>query len=50
LINGITLFELFPDDLFVIDEVSLYEGEAKDSTYAVAGEILDGVSPFTSSF
>jgi len=30
------------NDLFTIDEVSLYEGEAKDCTYAVAGEILDG--------
>lgn len=30
------------NDLFVIDEVAIYEGESKDSTYAVAGEILDG--------
>jgi len=30
------------NDLFVIDEVSLYDGEPKDSSYAVAGEILDG--------
>ena len=31
------------DDIFVIEEVSLYEGECEESTYAVAGDILDGV-------
>jgi len=30
------------NDIFVIDEITLYEGECKDETYAVAGEILDG--------
>ena len=32
------------DDIFGIDELTLYEGEWKDSNYAVAGEVLDGVS------
>jgi len=30
--------------MFSIDEVTMYEGESKDSTYAVSGEVLDGVS------
>jgi len=29
-------------DAFVIDEISVYEGEGNDQTYAVAGDILDG--------
>ena len=32
------------DDVFGIDEVSIYKGEWNDKTYAVSGEILDGVS------
>jgi hypothetical protein len=35
---------IFSDDIFVIEEVSLYDGECKENTYAVAGDILDGVS------
>lgn len=30
------------NDLFTIDEVVMYEGEWKDSNYAVSGEVLDG--------
>ena len=30
------------DDLFAIDEVTLFEGEWNDKKYAVAGDILDG--------
>ncbi|XP_075220041.1 complement C1q binding protein P32 [Lycorma delicatula] len=30
------------NDLFAIDEVTLYEGDWKDTNYAVSGEILDG--------
>ena len=31
------------DDIFVIDEVTMFEGENwNDKTYAVAGDILDG--------
>ena len=31
------------EDLFAIDEVTMYEGEKhSDSCYAVAGDILDG--------
>ena len=33
----------FPDDVFGIDEVTLYEGEWKSENYAVAGELLDGM-------
>jgi len=29
-------------DLFLIEEISLYEGEFNEQTYAVAGDILDG--------
>uniref|UniRef100_A0A1B6IDI3 Complement component 1 Q subcomponent-binding protein, mitochondrial n=1 Tax=Homalodisca liturata TaxID=320908 RepID=A0A1B6IDI3_9HEMI len=32
----------FSDDIFGIDEVTFYEGEWKDSNYAVSGEVLDG--------
>ncbi|XP_049788520.1 complement component 1 Q subcomponent-binding protein, mitochondrial [Schistocerca nitens] len=30
------------NDIFAIDEVTLYEGEWSEKTYAVSGEILDG--------
>jgi complement component 1 Q subcomponent-binding protein len=30
------------NDVFLIEEITLYEGECKDETYAVAGDILDG--------
>jgi len=29
-------------DLFLIEEIALYEGEFQEQTYAVAGDILDG--------
>jgi len=29
-------------DIFLIDEIALYEGELQDESYAVAGDILDG--------
>lgn len=32
------------DDVFSIDELTVFEGEHNDQTYAVAGDILDGVS------
>jgi len=32
----------YSDDIFGIDEVTFYEGEWKDSNYAVTGEVLDG--------
>ena len=31
-----------PDDVFAIEEVTLYDGEWNDKKYAVAGDILDG--------
>lgn len=34
------------DDIFGIDEVTFYDGEWKDSNYAVSGEVLDAVSYF----
>ena len=34
---------IISDDMFVIDEVTMFEGENwSDKTYAVAGDILDG--------
>jgi len=30
------------NDVFLIEEITLYDGECKDETYAVAGDILDG--------
>ncbi len=30
------------DDVFAIDEVTIFEGEWNDKKYAVAGDILDG--------
>lgn len=30
------------DDIFGIDEITMYEGEPTDNTYVVAGEIIDG--------
>ncbi|XP_065353965.1 complement component 1 Q subcomponent-binding protein, mitochondrial-like [Cloeon dipterum] len=50
-ILGLTCSFLTPDhqnpddeyqDVFSIDEVTMYKGEWKDETYAVSGEILDG--------
>lgn len=35
---------LISDDIFGIDEITLYTGEHSDKVYAVAGEIIDGVS------
>lgn len=35
------------DDIFGIDEITLYEGEHSERVYSVAGEILDGVSTIT---
>lgn len=32
------------DDIFGIDEITLYEGEHSEKVYSVAGEIVDGVS------
>lgn len=32
------------DDVFGIDEFTIYDGAWKDSNYAVAGDVLDGVS------
>lgn len=32
------------NDIFAIDEMSIYEGEWNDNVYAVSGEVLDGVS------
>lgn len=35
---------LISDDIFCIDEISLYEGESTDNIYVAEGEIIDGVS------
>ena len=35
-------------DAFLIDEIALYEGERNEEVYAVAGDILDGVSSLLS--
>lgn len=32
----------FTDDIFGIDEVTIFEGEWTDKCYAVAGDVLDG--------
>lgn len=32
------------NDIFGIDEVTMYEGEWSEKNYAVAGDVLDGVS------
>lgn len=40
-------FNHFPcliDDIFGIDEITLYQGEHHEKTYAVAGDVIDGVS------
>lgn len=34
----------FLDDIFGIDEITLFDGEWEEKNYSVAGEILDGVS------
>lgn len=36
------LLILYLDDVFVIDEISLFNGEWVDKNYAVAGDVLDG--------
>jgi hypothetical protein len=35
---------LISDDIFGIDEVTIFKGEWNDKSYAVAGDVLDGVS------
>lgn len=35
---------MIADDIFGIDEITLYEGEYNKNVYAVGGEIIDGVS------
>lgn len=40
------MFCFILDDIFGIDEVTLYKGEWSDKVYAVAGDVLDGVSIF----
>ena len=41
------LINLISDDIFGIDEVTVFSGEWSDKTYAVAGDVLDGVSLVT---
>ncbi len=41
--NNINNTGFFSDDIFTIDELAVYEGKHNDQTYAVAGDILDGV-------
>lgn len=38
------------DDIFGIDEVTIFNGEWSDKTYAVAGDVLDGVSSVVDSW
>lgn len=35
---------LIADDIFGIDEISIYEGEWDENVYSVSGEVLDSVS------
>lgn len=35
---------IFLDDVFGIDEVTMYEGEWTDKNYSATGDVLDGVS------
>lgn len=37
------------NDVFGIDEVTIYEGAWQDKNYAVAGDVLDGVRFFDTS-
>lgn len=39
---------LFLDDIFGLDEISIYEGDWNENIYAVSGEVLDSVSSHTS--
>lgn len=41
----INIVLLISDDIFTIDELAVYEGDHNEQTYAVAGDILDGVLP-----
>lgn len=34
----------FTDDIFSIDEISIYDGEWNENIYAVSGEVMDSVS------
>lgn len=34
---------LVSDDIFAVDEISIFEGEWNDNTYAVSGDVLDSV-------
>lgn len=45
--NYITKFSFYIlDDVFGIDEMTIYQGEWNEKIYAVAGDVLDGVSIF----
>lgn len=37
-------WKLFLDDIFGIDEISIYEGDWNENVYAVSGEVVDSVS------
>lgn len=43
-IDLIVIYFFNLDDVFGIDEVTIYDGEHAESTYAVAGDVLDGVN------
>lgn len=40
----VTFFFKSIDDIYGIDEVTFYNGEWEEKNYAVAGDVLDGVS------
>lgn len=44
MIDSNVIIETFADDVFGIDEVTMYEGEWTEKHYAVSGDVLDGVS------
>lgn len=37
------LFLYVSDDIFGIDELTIFDGEHVEKNYAVAGDVLDGV-------
>jgi hypothetical protein len=37
------LIILFSDDLFTIEEVSIHDGEWKDTTFSTSSDTMDGV-------
>lgn len=42
--SNLILSTFFADDIFGLDEISIYNGDWNENVYAVSGEVVDSVS------